>query len=40
MGKNYRKLYRMLKWRTNAWDDFKRFLVEGILSWEIVFDFT
>ena len=38
MGKNYRKLYRMLKWRTNAWDDFKRFLVEGILSWEIVFD--
>ena len=38
MGKNFRKLYRMLKWRTNAWDDFKRFLVEGILSWEIVFD--
>ena len=38
MSKNYRKLYRMLKWRTNAWDDFKRFLVEGILSWEIVFD--
>jgi hypothetical protein len=34
----YKKLYRMLKWRVNAWDDFKRFLIEGILSWEIVFD--
>lgn len=38
MSKSYKKLYRMLKWRTNAWDDFKRFLVEGILSWEIVYD--
>lgn len=38
MSKTYNKLYRMLKWRTNAWDDFKRFLVEGILSWEIVYD--
>ena len=38
MSRNYKKLYRMLKWRTNAWDDFKRYLIEGILSWEIVFD--
>ena len=38
MSKTYNKLYRSLKWRTNAWDDFKRFLVEGILSWEIVYD--
>lgn len=38
MSKTYNKIYRMLKWRTNAWDDFKRFLVEGILSWEIVYD--
>ena len=38
ISKNFKKLYRMLKWRTNAWDDFKRFLIEGILSWEIVFD--
>lgn len=38
INKTYKKLYRMLKWRTNAWDDFKRFLIEGILSWEIVFD--
>lgn len=38
MQSNFRKLYRMLKWRTHAWDDFKRFLVEGILSWEIIYD--
>lgn len=34
----YRRLYKMLDWKTRAWDDFKRFLVEGILSWEIVYD--
>lgn len=38
IANNYKKLYHMLKWRTNAWDDFKRYLIEGILSWEIVFD--
>lgn len=38
MSRTYKKLYRMLNWRVNAWDDFKRFLVEGILSWEIVYD--
>lgn len=38
MAMVYRKLYKMLNWKTNAWDDFKRFLVEGILSWEIVYD--
>ena len=38
MAKDFKKLYRMLKWRVNAWDDFKRFLIEGILSWEIVYD--
>ena len=38
MGKIYRKLYKMLNWKYRAWDDFKRFLVEGILAWEIVYD--
>ena len=38
VSQDFKKLYRMLKWRTNAWDDFKRFLIEGILAWEIVFD--
>lgn len=34
----YSKLYKMLNWKYRAWDDFKRFLVEGILAWEIVYD--
>lgn len=38
MGRHYRKLYKMLNWKYNAWDDFKRWLVEGILAWEIVYD--
>lgn len=38
ISKNHAELYKMLRWRTKAWDDFKRFLVEGILSWEIVYD--
>jgi hypothetical protein len=28
----------MLNWKYNAWDDFKRFLIEGILAYEIVYD--
>lgn len=35
---NFRKFYKMLNWKYNAWDDFKRFLVEGIMAWEIVYD--
>lgn len=34
----YRKFYKMLNWKYRAWDDFKRFLVEGNLAWEIVYD--
>ena len=35
---NFRRFYKMLNWKYNAWDDFKRYLVEGILSYEIVYD--
>ena len=28
----------MLNWKYKAWDDFKRFLIEGNLAWEIVYD--
>lgn len=38
LNKNYRRFYKMLNWKYKAWDDFKRFLVEGILAWEIVYD--
>ena len=36
--KAFKRFYRMLGWRTEAWDDYKRWLVEGILAWEIVYD--
>lgn len=38
MSASYRKFYKMLNWKYSAWDDFKRFLVEGNLAWEIVYD--
>ena len=38
MIQSFRKLYKSLNWKTAAWDDFKRFLIEGDLAWEIVFD--
>lgn len=38
MNTHYRRFYKMLNWKYNAWDDFKRWLVEGNLAWEIVYD--
>jgi hypothetical protein len=38
LQKSFRRFYKMLNWKYNAWDDFKRFLVEGNLAWEIVYD--
>lgn len=38
INNNYRRLYKYLNWKYNAWDDFKRFLIEGELAWEIVYD--
>ena len=38
LPKIYSRLYKMLNWKYRAWDDFKRFLIEGILAWEIVYD--
>ncbi len=32
------KLYLLLRWKTNAWNAFRRFLVEGVLCYEIVYD--
>lgn len=37
-SRNFRRFYKMLNWKYKAWDDFKRWLVEGILAWEIVYD--
>lgn len=38
MSKHFRTFYKMLDWKYHAWDLFKRWLVEGILAWEIVWD--
>ena len=38
MNTYFRKFYKMLNWKYRAWDDFKRFLIEGIMAWEIVYD--
>lgn len=38
INNSFSRFYKMLGWKTRAWDDFKRFLIEGILSWEIVYD--
>lgn len=35
---SFYKLYMLLGWKTTAWDDFKRFLIDGVLSYEIVYD--
>ena len=38
MNDSFRRFYKMLNWKYRAWDDYKRFLVEGILAYEIVYD--
>jgi hypothetical protein len=32
------KMYLYLDWKRTAWDDFKRFLIEGVLAYEIIYD--
>jgi hypothetical protein len=32
------KLYLLLDWKNKAWDECKRFLIDGVLSYEIVYD--
>lgn len=38
LSKYFRTFYKMLNWKYKGWDDFKRWLIEGNLSWEIVWD--
>lgn len=38
MALDFRRIYKMLQWKTRGWDDFKRYLIDGILAWEIVYD--
>lgn len=38
MSSAFLRFYYLLGWKTRAWDDFKRFLIEGILAYLIVYD--
>ncbi len=38
MSEYFRTFYKMLNWKYRGWDDFKRWLIEGNLAWEIVWD--
>lgn len=32
------KIYMLLGWKQNAWDDYKRYLVDGVMAYEIIYD--
>ena len=32
------KMYMFLDWKRKAWDDFKRWLIDGVLAYEIIYD--
>lgn len=35
---SFYKIYLLLNWKNNAWDDFKRFLIDGVIAYQIVYD--
>lgn len=35
---SFYKIYMLLNWKTDAWDVYKRYLVDGVLSYEIIYD--
>ena len=35
---SFYKMYLLLNWKYLAWNDFKRYLIEGVLCYEIVYD--
>lgn len=38
MNTQFYKLYMLLDWKRCAWDEYKRFLIDGVLAYEIVYD--
>jgi len=38
MDTSFYKIYMLLEWKKNAWDDFKRFLIDGVMAYEIIYD--
>lgn len=35
---SFYKIYLLLQWKLNAWDDYKRFLIDGVIAYEIIYD--
>ena len=35
---SFYKIYLLLNWKTNAWDEYRKYLIEGVLCYEIVYD--
>lgn len=35
---SFYKIYLLLNWKNNCWDDFKRFLIDGVMAYEIIYD--
>lgn len=35
---SFYKIYLLLDWKRHAWDEFKRYLIDGVLAYEIVYD--
>lgn len=38
MNTGFYKLYMLLEWKNKAWDDFKRWLIDGVAAYEIIYD--
>lgn len=38
IDKSFYKLYMLLDWKKTAWDAFKRYLIDGVLAYEIIYD--
>ena len=38
MDVNFTKLYMLLNWKQDAWNTYKRYLTDGVLAYEIVYD--
>lgn len=35
---SFYKIYLLLNWKDKAWDDYKRFLIDGVLAYQIIYD--
>lgn len=38
MNSAFYKIYMLLNWKNNAWNEFKKWLIDGVLAYEIIYD--